>query len=206
MLFQRTICFEKRCHLELKVRSHRTFSVAFLACPPSIFWDLSKFLSYLSPIIDYSCHSLTHSLAHAVENYLTDVTLTDENSYSMLVSHGKCWSDALSSNDEWGLVEILKLNFGRAFEADVWVRFWSCILVKIWRCGLVKILRLKFGWNFEAFINLCYTLRAGILIRALNPWVRCAFGIGNVLLSLSGDLEIGLVWDNHPILSGAFSV
>ena len=65
----------------------------------------------------------------------------------------------------------LKLNFGQDFEAGVWVRFWSCILVKFLSCGLVKTLRLKFGWNFEAFINLCYNLRAGILVRALNPYI-----------------------------------
>ena len=44
-----------------------------------------KFLSDPSPIIVYSCHSLTHSLTHSCLVILIDVTLACEDAISKLV-------------------------------------------------------------------------------------------------------------------------
>ena len=52
----------------------------------------------------------------------------------------------------------LKLN-GQAFEAEVWWRFCSSILIKL-----------------LFLINLWYDFKAVTLAKALNPWVRCALG------------------------------
>ena len=55
----------------------------------------------------------------------------------------------------WSSGKILKLKLGQYFAADVWLRLWSLILVKILKLGLVKILSLHlvemlmFGWDFE---------------------------------------------------------
>ena len=46
---------------------------------------LRLFLSDLSPIIGYACHSLTHSLTHSCLVNLTDVILSCEDAYSKLV-------------------------------------------------------------------------------------------------------------------------
>ena len=51
------------------------------------------------------------------------------------------------------MVESLKLSFGQEFEA----KFWS-------RC---------FSWNL---INLHCDLKAVTVVKAPNPWVRCALG------------------------------
>ena len=51
------------------------------------------------------------------------------------------------------------------FQVEVWLRFWSWI----------SVFKLMFGQDFE-LINLWYDLKAGTL-KALNPWIRCAFGM-----------------------------
>ena len=103
-----------------------------------------------------------------------------------------------------GLVEILNLNFGHNIEAEVWSRLWSVFSV--------KTLKLKFGQDLVAdiwlsfwakawsrlwswiLINLRYDWKAITLVRALNPWVGCAFGDVYLLSSLKENT------DNWPIV------
>ena len=56
------------------------------------------------------------------------------------------------------LVKTLRLRFGQAFEAEVWLGFWGWVLINLW-----------------FLINFWYELKAVSLMRALNPWVRFAF-------------------------------
>ena len=74
----------------------------------------------------------------------------------------------------FGLVWLLSYEFGQEFEFEVWWRFWS------W--SLVNILHFKFGRDFIAEVWLTndrYNPKAVDEMKALNPWVRFAFG--NVL-------------------------
>ena len=76
---------------------------------------------------------------------LSDMTLADEDSYTMLV-FGLIKAILVSSNKSWVcswfwswiLVNTLKLKFGQEFEAEVWSRFWSWTLVNLW-CDLKAI-------------------------------------------------------------------
>ena len=58
---------------------------------------------------------------------------------------------------EWGLVDILNLNFGHYFEAY----FWS----SLWGWDLVKILKLKFGQDFKA--EFCSSPQRWSLVKTL---------------------------------------
>ena len=58
------------------------------------------------------------------------------------------------------------LKFGRDFKVELW--FWP----RFWNWSLVEIVKLS-------LINLWYDSNAVTSLRALNPWVHCAFG--NVL-------------------------
>ena len=72
----------------------------------------------------------------------------------------------------WSSGEILKLQFGQYFAADVWLSLQSWILAKILKLDLVKILSLslvkflKLKFDQDLYKNLWYEL---------NPRVRCAF-------------------------------
>ena len=59
----------------------------------------------------------------------------------------KVWSRFWS----WSSREILKLNFGQYFAADVWLRLQTWILVKILSLNLVELL--MFDWDFEVMLN-----------------------------------------------------
>ena len=78
----------------------------------------------------------------------------------------------------WGLLKILNIVFGRDIEAEVVSRFWCMFLV--------KNLKLKFGQDLKAEVwsrfwswiltNLWHDLKAVLMVKADNPWVRCAYG------------------------------
>ena len=102
----------------------------------------------------------------------------------------------------WGSVDILKPKFGQDFEVEAQLIFWSRSLVKIlrlkfgpdcvaqdcstfWGWSLVKILKVKLGQDSEGEVgsrfwgciltNLWPNLKAVILVKARNPWVRFVF-------------------------------
>ena len=62
------------------------------------------------------------------------------------------------------------------FAQDFKAEFWS-----LWRWGLVEILKLTFG---RFFIDMWQNLRWVTLVKALNPWVWCAFGCVFIYFSL----------------------
>ena len=60
---------------------------------------------------------------------LTDVTLADEDAYSMPVDS---LLRVMLVNLKW-----LWIEFGREFEAECWSKFWGYSLVKIWKIEVV---------------------------------------------------------------------
>ena len=76
----------------------------------------------------------------------------------MLVSSNDGW--VCSGFQSWILV-TLRLKFGRDFEADVWSRSWSWFFIDMWQ-NLTEV----------------------NLVKALNPWVWCAFGCAIIYFSL----------------------
>ena len=83
---------------------------------------LPHLLSEPSLIIVYPCRLQTTNCRLV---NLTDVTLAYEDGYSIIVD-GLGWFCSLS------LVQILRLKFGRVFEAEFWSGFWSWILINLW--------------------------------------------------------------------------
>ena len=67
------------------------------------------FLSDLSPIIGYACHSLTNSLTHCCLVNLTDVSLACEDANSKLV-------------EVVIVTDVHSDSFVQLFAADVWLR------------------------------------------------------------------------------------
>ena len=100
----------------------------------------------------------------------------------------RCLAEILNLN----FVKISNLKFGQDFEAEVWSKFWSWLLVNIlrqkfdwhsegellsrfWSWSSVEILRLEFGRDSKAEFCCCY-LRAVTFVEELYPWVRFVFG------------------------------
>ena len=54
--------------------------------------------------------------------------------------------------------KVLKLKFRRNFEAEVWLRSWSLILVAILKLGLVKILNLRFNRDADVWLRFSWCL------------------------------------------------
>ena len=58
----------------------------------------------------------------------------------------------------------------RCRKAEVWLRFWSWILSRIWCLSWVESLKLKFGQDFE--IEVCFVLSESSYLGQLYLW-RC---------------------------------